>query len=372
MRRSNAHSAGLSRSNSAVVVDTDLVHRLQIARPKGSIGAVPAAGATRPAHRHLSEVWRAAAARGRAEKQLRQLHPGRRGSTRRTFAHVLARLARGESPDRSGVARAWIDTTMLPLPIAAILAGITAAGLAGPIGAMTVATVALTLVGAPAALVAANANLDRRNARPRRTRLAVAVIVLLEALAWWSGYVTSRVRPPAPRRRTWTGDRAEWLSELRWRLGLERLSVTTPVEPSPWDVDVRCGLFLRRMIVTAVAWQWTPHVRTALRFRPSVIVPVLAVAGVWSWSPIGRGDGCLRDRRRAGVRDGDPPAGRRRDRPVDRRDRCLPFSRPPIRRSWRWPARPRICSERQGRQESIFAWAINTGSWVRRLMPSFR
>ncbi len=286
VRRSNAHSAGLSRSSSAVVVDTDLVHRLQIARPKGSIGTAPAAGATRPAHRHLSDVWRTAAARGRGEKQLRQLHPGRRGSTRRTFAHVLARLARGESPDRSGVARAWIDTMMLPLPIAAALAGIAAAGLAGPAGALTVAIVALTLLGTPAALVAAHATLDRRTPRPRRTRLAVAVIVLLEALAWWLGYLTSRVRPPAPRRRTWTGDRAEWLSELRWRLGLERLSVTTPVEPSPWDVDVRCGLFLRRMIVTAVAWQWTPHVRTALRFRPSIIVPVLAVAGVWSWSPM--------------------------------------------------------------------------------------
>ncbi len=285
VRRSALRRGSRVPPDSAVTADGRLRRRLGD-HPSGDVvGAVPAAQALRPAPDSLGAVWKDAVSRGRADRQTFEGCSTGDTRRRRVIADLLSSAPDGERLRRPVAVRAVIDNLLPLLAIAVVLGGFltvngaAAAGLSLA-GASCLAAVVLAAIMARGVTVA-----DRRRASAG-IALAVATIVLLEPLARAWGSFRGGTRPPAPAKRAWTGDREAWLSELRWRLGLERLSVIVPSNRNRWDVEVRCGLFVRKLIVTAVAWQWTPHVRTAVRPRWLLVLPMLGVATAWPVSPM--------------------------------------------------------------------------------------
>lgn len=250
------------------------------------LGVAPGAQAVRAAPDGICAVWRSAVARGRTDRPT--FDPAAAVTDRRT--QVLAQLAGavlGARPSRPAAVRAILEL-LVPVAVAvgAFGAGLVLAGATGP--GLVVAGSALGAVTILAGVVAADVNVRRRSRRtdPATTVSATTAIVLLEAIARAWGRLGAPTRPPAPVNRSWSGDRDHWLSELRWRLGGARLSVLVPGNRNRWDIEVRSGLFLRKLIVAAVAWQWTPHVRTGLRPRWSIVAPAAAATAATIWSPL--------------------------------------------------------------------------------------
>jgi len=285
VRRSALRSGDGLPSGSASAVDMQLLRRLADQSTGGVIGTVTAAQASCPAPDSLGTVWKDAAGRGRADREASQRYPTGNDRPRRVIAELLSAVAAGERPRRSVAVLALLDSLVPLLAAAVALGGFLAVSGVVATGLLLAATSIVT-VAALAAVVAHDAAVADRRSASARIGLAVAVIVILQPLARTWGYLRAGTRPPAPAKRAWTGDREAWLSELRWRLGLEGLSVFAPPNRSRWDVEARCGLFLRTLIVTAVAWQWTPHVRTALRPRWLIVTPVAAATLIWSLSPM--------------------------------------------------------------------------------------
>lgn len=87
----------------------------------------------------------------------------------------------------------------------------------------------------------------------------------------------------------WTGDRLAWLVALTRALKSRGCFVTFGGDVDPFDLDVVAGVLVRARIVTAVTWNWVPHVRVTYRPRwGSWVVAALAalalVAGGLPWA----------------------------------------------------------------------------------------
>jgi hypothetical protein len=184
--------------------------------------------------------------------------------------------------NRSTAALSWA-TALLPLVAGAGLVGLVGAVLTPWLLALTGLAVA-SIIGFGVA-VAASVPVDRHEPAPGRLRALVGVLHVLQPLVrTWGRLVTRRPAvEPAPR--PWTGDRPRWLADLETDLRAARLPVGHLDAASEWDLEVRTGLFGRLLVVTGVAWRWTPQIRAGFRLRPWGAVPVLAVVAALAWSP---------------------------------------------------------------------------------------
>ncbi len=287
VRRSTLRRRDLLSSDSTMAPAAHLVQRIG-AQPGDSVATAPAAQAVRHAPDNLGAVWRDAVSRGSDDRHVAELSSTGDERPRRSGIELLSAALVGDRPSRAVALCTLLDDLVPLLAVTAAIGVVVAA--AGATGAgLLLAGGPVIVAGLVAAVIAHDvATTGRSGARARSPRIgpAVAVIVVLEPLAHTWGRLRTRPRPTAPPGRSWTGDREEWLKELRWRLARAQLSVFAPASRRCWDIEVRCGLFLRQLIVAAVAWQWTPHVRTALRPRRMLILPVVAVAATWPWSPL--------------------------------------------------------------------------------------
>lgn len=287
VRRSALGPAEANSATPAGPFGDQLIRRLGIDRCDDGIGTAPAAQAVRLAPNNFGAVWRNAVMRGAAHRQTSDPTPGGHISASRAVGRLLSAALVGDRPSRPVALRAVLDVLVPPVAASAVLVAVLASAGASGAGLWLSGTMFAALA-VLAFMVARDVVTSDRSGGSGRiaTAAAVAAIVLLEPLACSWGRLRTRARPAAPANRTWTGDREDWLIELRWRLALAQLSIFAPANRNRWDIEVRCGLFLRKLIVAAVAWQWTPHVRTALRPRWSAIAPVVAVAVTWPSSPL--------------------------------------------------------------------------------------
>ncbi len=110
---------------------------------------------------------------------------------------------------------------------------------------------------------------------------------MLQPLARMAGRMTTSRHVPTPDDGAgWDGDHAHWLDDLERRLLRGSLGVSRPGPDSRWDLEVHCGLMTRLMVVTGIAWQWTPHLRTAVRPRPHLLPALAALVAGLLWSPM--------------------------------------------------------------------------------------
>lgn len=283
VRRSALRRRDLLSSGSTIAPDAQLVRRLG-AQPGDSVATAPAAQAVRHAPDNLGAVWRDAVARGCDDRHAAELLSTGDERRRRAGIELLSDGLVGERPSRA-VALCAVLNDLVPLLAITAAIGVVVAVVGATGTGLLLAAGAIVAAGVVAAVVAHDVATTGR-AGSTRIGPAVAAIVVLEPLAHTWGRLRTRPQPSAPPGRSWTGDCEEWLKELRWRLARAQLWVFAPTNRRRWDIEVRCGLFLRKLIVAAVAWQWTPHVRTALRPRWLIVVPVVAVVAAWPWSPL--------------------------------------------------------------------------------------
>ena len=283
VRRSAARKAANLSPGSTPQTPVALIHALKGVGGEAAVLEAPAAQAIRPAPQTLRSVWRHAVAGGRVDKKLRRPWSDGDESRPRPLLDLLATHGGGDRTPWAQIARGTLDMAAVPLAVTVVMGAIVALLGGGLVGLGPAAVAGGVLTTLVVVVVAGTAV----SARSPGAAPAVAIVVLLESLGRAWGRARTTPRPPAPATRTWTGVREEWLSELRWRLGSQRLSVVRPGGGGTrWDIEVRCGLFLRRLIVTAVVWRWTPHVRSAWRPRWLLLMPVAIVGLVLPWSPM--------------------------------------------------------------------------------------
>lgn len=278
-----------------------------------TIGFNPAAQVIHHRRATVSGYLRQQRGYGRAEALLTQAHPGRfnrLGQARWSgFIYggvgLLPRLLRpvvyhghqGSAPfqpvslNRSSLALSWA-TACMPLVLALGLAG-TLLALVNPAFWLAPFVVVAGLV-VFAGAVAVSVDVDRREPSPLKLRMLVAALHVAQPIARTWGRVRSG-RSALKERSSdvaasvsgaWIGDRAAWLVDLEQRLRAERLPVVHPPSSSDWDLVIPLGPFARSRVVTAVAWEWTPHWRIGWQPRIGVVVGAVALAGAvaTSWA----------------------------------------------------------------------------------------
>jgi hypothetical protein len=120
-------------------------------------------------------------------------------------------------------------------------------------------------------------------------RLLVGLLHALQPFVRLWGRLRGRpLAPVAMPASAWSGDRHEWLAQLRLRLAAQGCAATPGRPDQPWDLDVTVGPFLVARLTTAVLWHWQPAYRVTFRPRPatSLLVAVAVAAAPISW-PLG-------------------------------------------------------------------------------------
>ena len=173
-------------------------------------------------------------------------------------------------------------TILLFLP--AVIAPYSLWALLGP-------AVALSLLLAYGTSIAVAVKPPRDEPRPLALRLVVAWLHIVQPFARTWGRLRIRSAPEEREdRREWTGDRYEWLLELKRDLRTRRCKVRPGKPHDSFDLAASVGPMVTCRIWTAVAWNWLPRTRTELRPRIAAIAGLLlgaVVMPVWFWAGIG-------------------------------------------------------------------------------------
>jgi GT2 family glycosyltransferase len=227
---------------------------------------------------------------GRSERLLQGRHPhrfNRIGQARWAGSiyggpRVLPRLLRpiiyhgwmGTAPfqpvarHRSEVVR---DHVAALLPLTALLL---AAGALAPLSlwALTAPAVALAILVSYGTSIAAALDPPRTEPHRLRLRLAVGLLHVAQPFARTWGRLRGRAAETATEPSTdWSGDRTEWLLELKRDLRARRCKVWPGKPHEPFDLAVSVGPLVKCRVWTAVAWNWLPCERTDLRLRAAAI-----------------------------------------------------------------------------------------------------
>jgi O-antigen biosynthesis protein len=169
------------------------------------------------------------------------------------------------------------------IPIASLAALL---GLLAPLSIWMLAAPALVvgLLVTYAAVIACTVMPPRSQAHPVRYRLLVAALHLVQPLARTWGRLRGRPCDPLPDAgpTLWSGDRTEWLSRLRRELATAQCRVRAGGPHDAWDLHVSAGLLMSCRVTTAIAWNWVPMARTAL--RPTTVGLVLFAAALGAFT----------------------------------------------------------------------------------------
>ena len=121
---------------------------------------------------------------------------------------------------------------------------------------------------------------SRHEPRPIAYRALVARLHMAQPLVRTWGRLAARAPHEHPTSaRLWTGDRNDWLRELKHELSRQRCGLRIGSHNEPWDLEVTVGPFVACRVHTAVTWNWNPVYRLSFRARvPTVLVIGVAVA----------------------------------------------------------------------------------------------
>lgn len=248
---------------------------------------------------------------GRAEKMLTGAHPhrfNRLGQARWAGfiyggAAILPALLRpvvyhgymGGAPfqpvarRRAEIANMW-SGALLPLTVPAAAIGL-ALSVLWP-WFLVVPPGALLAVVAYAAAVAAAVEPGRYEVRPVRMRLAVGGLHAAQPFArTWGRLRGRRLEVERAAHPSWSGDRWDWLRQLRRELETRGCHVRVAEPRDSWDLEASAGPFVTARITTAVMWRWEPHAALRTRPRPvfyvlAALLAALALSGPWFGWPV--------------------------------------------------------------------------------------
>jgi len=231
---------------------------------------------------------------GRAERMISGRHPhrfnrlghatwsssvyGGRLALQRLLPRVVSYGPGGSAPYQPVVGHrgstALQLTGVLVLPLVVLGAGAAVLGLVWrPM--LLAATGSLAGLLGYAVLVAVGTEVPRREPSPRRLRLLVVVLHLLQPLARAWGGLRARPLPPLPPP-CWDGDRLRWLDALHLALSGQRCAVRRGGPHDVWDLRTSAGPLLRCRLTTGLRWGSTPVLAT--RVRPGLTAALVAPA----------------------------------------------------------------------------------------------